>query len=60
LLFAVPKSQAVPLLDAWKSRFPALRLTCVGRVTAESGLRLRDRGGVRTLDLHGYAHFAQS
>ena len=60
LLFALPKGQAVPLLDAWKARFPGLRLTCIGRVTSEPGLRLRDRGGVRALDLHGYAHFAPS
>jgi thiamine-monophosphate kinase len=60
LLFTLPKTHAVPLLDAWKTRFPGLRLTCIGRITAEPGLRLHDRGGVRTLDLHGYAHFAQS
>lgn len=60
LLFAVPKEHAVPLLDGWKARFPALRLSCIGRVTAEPGLRLRDRTGARTLDLHGYAHFAKS
>lgn len=59
LLFAVPKGQAVRLLDAWKARFPQVRLSCIGRVTAEPGLRLRDRGGVRALDLHGYAHFAE-
>lgn len=57
LLFALPKTHAVPLLDAWKTRFPTLRLTCIGRISSRPGLRLHDRGGVRTLDLHGYAHF---
>lgn len=59
LLFAVPKGDAVPLLDAWKSQFPRLRLTCIGRVTSEPGVRLREGGVVRDLTLHGYTHFAK-
>src|SRR6185295_7661433 len=33
LLFALPPNQAVPLLDAWKERFPSVRLTCIGKIT---------------------------
>jgi thiamine-monophosphate kinase len=58
LLFAATGKQAVPLLDAWKKQFPALRLSCVGRITAARGLKLRDKTGIRSLEAHGYVHFA--
>jgi thiamine-monophosphate kinase len=58
LLFTVAAASAVPLLDAWKQQFPQLKLTCVGRITAEPGLRLRDERGTRELAAHGYVHFA--
>jgi thiamine-monophosphate kinase len=58
LLFAVASRDAVPLLDTWKARFPDLRLTCIGKIIAERQLRLRDRAGVRSLEAHGYVHFA--
>jgi thiamine-monophosphate kinase len=58
LLFTVAGRQAVPLLDAWKARFPALRLTCIGKITGKEGLAIRDKQGVRPLTDHGYAHFA--
>jgi thiamine-monophosphate kinase len=58
LLFTALSRDAVPLLDAWKQAFPALPLTCIGKITAEPGLRLRDKDGVRPLTAHGYSHFA--
>jgi thiamine-monophosphate kinase len=58
LLFTVPSGHAVALLDAWKKQFPKLRLSCIGKITAEQGLKLRDKTGVRTLETHGYVHFA--
>jgi thiamine-monophosphate kinase len=58
LLFTVPAKEAVPLLDAWKRQFPKLALTCIGRITPEPGLRLRDKDGPRALPAHGYIHFA--
>lgn len=58
LLFAVSSQDAVPLLDAWRAQFPGLRLSCVGRVTAEPGLNLRDAQGLRPLTLRGHTHFA--
>ncbi len=36
LLFAAPGKLAVPLLDAWKKQFPALPLSCIGRITARA------------------------
>jgi len=59
LLFTVASKDAVPLVDAWKARFSGLRLSCVGRITDEPGLRLKDERGVRTLSEHGYVHFTQ-
>jgi thiamine-monophosphate kinase len=60
LLFTLAASDAVSLLDAWKIRFPELRLTCIGKITAEPGLRLRDKDGIRNLAAHGYTHFKNS
>lgn len=57
LLFTVLPSDAVPLLDAWKAEFPELKLSCIGKITAEHGLRLRDRQGTRPFEEHGYIHF---
>ena len=57
LLFTVASKDAVRLLDEWKKRFPQLSLTCIGRITAEPGLRLRESEGVRMLNVHGYTHF---
>src|SRR6185503_11563658 len=58
LLFTVAPRAAVPLLDAWRKRFPGVRLSCIGKITAGLGLQLRDQGGLRELTLHGYTHFA--
>ena len=59
LLFTVAAPDAVAVLDGWKEEFPAVKLSCIGRITAEPGLRLRDKDGVRNLGAHGYAHFDQ-
>jgi thiamine-monophosphate kinase len=58
LLFTVAGKDAVPLLDAWKKEFPALRLSCIGKIKAGSGLTLRDKQGVRPFTGHGYVHFS--
>ncbi len=60
LLFTLPARQAVALRDAWHAQFPTVRLTCIGKITAEPGLRLRDRRGLHPLHLHGYVHCAES
>jgi len=58
LLFTVPASVAVELLDAWKKRFPDLKLSCIGKVVSERGVRVLSRSGRFTnLDCHGYDHF---
>jgi len=58
LLFTLPAASAVRLVDAWKARFPGVRLSCIGRITAHEGLVIRDRYGERSADEHGYTHFA--
>jgi thiamine-monophosphate kinase len=58
LLFTLAGRHAVPLLDEWKKKFPKLRLSCIGRITAEHGLKLRDKTGIHSLEAHGYVHFA--
>lgn len=56
LLFALPASEAVALLDDWKKQFPDTSLRCIGKVTEEPGLRLREKGRIQTLKAHGYVH----
>jgi thiamine-monophosphate kinase len=58
LLFTVAGKVAVPLLDAWKKQFPQLKLSCIGKIVAGAGIKLRDRSGVRPLTAHGYVHFS--
>jgi thiamine-monophosphate kinase len=58
LLFTVASGHAVALLDGWKAQFPKLRLSCIGRITEERGLKLRDKTGLHALEPHGYDHFA--
>jgi thiamine-monophosphate kinase len=58
LLFTVAANSAVRLKDAWREKFPKLKLTCIGKITGEPGLRLRDKHGVRAFKGDGYVHFA--
>jgi len=58
LLFTLASQQAVALLDEWKKAFPKLKLSCIGRITAGSGLSIRDEQGVRPFQSNGYVHFA--
>jgi thiamine-monophosphate kinase len=58
LLFTVASKNAVPLLDAWKENFPRLKLSCIGKIIAGDGIKLRDETGIRPLTVHGYVHFS--
>ncbi len=58
LLFTVAGADAVPLLDTWKTQFPALRLSCIGKIISGEGITIRDKEGARPLKAHGYTHFA--
>ena len=58
LLFTVASKDAVPLLDGWKQQFPKLKLSCIGKIVAGEGIRLRDKTGVQTLAAQGYVHFS--
>jgi thiamine-monophosphate kinase len=57
LLFTIAGGNAVKLLDAWKKRFPGLKLSCIGKIVAGGGVTLRDKNGAHTLNDHGYVHF---
>jgi thiamine-monophosphate kinase len=58
LLFTISSRDAVPLMDAWKKKFPKLRLSCIGKITSGEGITIRDKQGVRPLTAHGYTHFS--
>ena len=58
LLFTVASRDAVALLDAWKEKFPGVKLSCVGKITAGTGISIRDKKGAMQLQAHGYVHFS--
>ena len=58
LLFTLAGGDAVNLLDAWKKKFPGLKLSCIGKIVAAGGVTIRDQSGTRTLSEHGYVHFS--
>lgn len=58
LLFTVASRTAVPVLDAWKQQFPDVKLSCIGKIVAGEGIRLRDKTGIRPFTAHGYIHFS--
>lgn len=60
LLFTVSSKDAVPLLDGWKLALPETPLHCIGKITDQPGIALRDDKGVKPLTLHGYDHLEQS
>jgi thiamine-monophosphate kinase len=58
LLFTLASKDAVKLLDAWKKKFPELKLTCIGKIVAGEGILLRDKNSSHKLNVNGYVHFA--
>jgi len=58
LLFTVASKDAVKLLDAWKKKFPKVKLSCIGKIVAGQGILIRDKHGSHKLNAHGYVHFA--
>ena len=58
LLFTVASQDAVKLLDAWKKKFPKVKLSCIGKIVAGGGILLRDKNGAQKISMQGYAHFS--
>ena len=58
LLFTVASGDAVNLLDAWKKKFPKLKLSCIGKIVAGNGIILRGKTSAQKLNAHGYVHFS--
>jgi thiamine-monophosphate kinase len=58
LLFTVAGRDAVTLLDAWKKKFPRLKLSCIGKIVTGEGILIRDKSGSHLLNAGGYVHFA--
>jgi thiamine-monophosphate kinase len=58
LVFTIASKDAVKLLDAWKKKFPKLKLSCIGKIVAGDGILIRDKIGSHKFNAHGYVHFA--
>jgi thiamine-monophosphate kinase len=59
LLFTTASKNAVKLLDAWKKKFPKLKLSCIGKIVSGEGILIRDKSGSHKLNANGYVHFAE-
>ncbi len=58
LVFTVPAADAVGLKDGWREAFPDTRLSLIGRIDAQAGLRLKQKDGIRSLSNEdGFDHF---
>jgi thiamine-monophosphate kinase len=57
LVFTLASRDAVKLLDAWRKKFPELKLSCIGKIVAGEGIQIRDKSGSHRLAAHGYEHF---
>jgi len=60
LLLTLAGKDAVKLLDAWKQKFPKLKLSCIGKIVAGDGILIRDKHGLHSFHAKGYAHFTKS
>ncbi|MGB0579943.1 MAG: thiamine-phosphate kinase [Limisphaerales bacterium] len=60
LLFTVASKDAVGVLDGWKKEFPDTPIACVGKITSQPGVRIRDARGVREMNLRGFTHFEKN
>ena len=58
LLFTLASKDAVKLLDAWKKKFPKVKLSCIGKIVAGDGIAIRDRMGAHQFNAKGYVHFS--
>jgi len=58
LLFTLASKDAVKLLDAWKAKFPTVKLTCIGKIVKGEGILLRDKTSAHKLSAQGYVHFS--
>ena len=58
LLFTVPWARSAKLKQAWRGKFPRLRLSLIGFTLGGKGIRLMDDAGRwQQLDEDGYDHF---
>jgi thiamine-monophosphate kinase len=57
LLFTIGSKDAVKLLDAWKKKFPKLKLSCIGKIVGGDGILIRDKSGSHKFNANGYVHF---
>lgn len=58
LLFTTPTGDTVKLLDAWRQKFPDVKLSCIGKIVAGEGMVIRDKMGTHTFNANGYVHFS--
>jgi thiamine-monophosphate kinase len=58
LLFTLESAQVATLQEKWLARFPEVPVSCIGIITRDQGVRLRQNDTVSPLEDYGYSHFS--
>ena len=45
------------MLDEFREAFPETRISCIGKVIKESGLKIKQKDGIKEFAARGFVHF---
>jgi thiamine-monophosphate kinase len=57
LCFTQQQGSAVALLDQFRAEFPETQISCIGKVVAEPGLKIKQKDGTKEFATRGFVHF---
>ncbi|MBE87359.1 MAG: thiamine-monophosphate kinase [Verrucomicrobiales bacterium] len=57
LCFTLSPGKAVKMLDEFRQAFPETRISCIGKVIKESGLKIKQKDGIKEFAARGFVHF---
>lgn len=57
LCFTLSPGRAVKMLDEFRKAFPETMISCIGKVTNEPGLKIKQKNGTKEFATRGFVHF---
>lgn len=57
LCFTLGQGNAVALLDQFRKAFPDTPISCIGKIVAEPGLKIKQKDGTKEFVTRGFVHF---
>jgi len=57
LCFTLGQGNAVALLDQFRKAFPDTPISCIGKIVAEPGLKIKQKDGTKEFATRGFVHF---